>query len=351
MTESTRRNDLRYLRAARREPVDRVPMWIMRQAGRYLPEYRELRKKHDFLTVCRTPELAAEVTLQPLRRFPLDAAILFSDIMVPIEAMGCPVEFTPAPKFEKPITTTEQVDALVIPEPREKLDYVLDAIRILRRELPEDTALIGFAGAPITLATYMVEGGSSKQFHGLRKLLYQAPAVGRRLVEKLTETVVEYLAAQIEAGADAVQVFDTWAGMFSPAEYERFAVPYLKRIVAAARQAGVPVTYYALGAGHLLEQISSFEPDVVGVDWRMPLSVAWKTLGPTFAVQGNLDPAALFAPPPEIVRRTKDVLDDAGNAPGHIFNLGHGILPDTPLESVEALVQAVHSHGKRGDAQ
>ena len=336
----------RFIRACRCEPVDRVPAWIMRQAGRYLPEYRELRKKHDFLTVCRTPELATEVTLQPLRRFPLDAAILFSDILIPVAAMGCDVAFTPAPVFPHPVRSAEDVAALHVPDPADDMRYVTNAIRMLKTELG-DTPLIGFSGAPITLATYMIEGGSSKTFTMLRRFMATNPDATHSLLRKLTDTVARYLLAQIEAGVDAVQIFDTWAGLLSPIDYEAWALPDLQQIVRALKPSGVPIIYYANGAGMLLNQIGEIGADVIGIDWRTPLCTARKILGEQTAVQGNLDPCALFAPATEIDRKVQEVFESAGNTPGHIFNLGHGILPETPIEAVEALIAALHTHGTR----
>lgn len=339
--------EYRFIRACRNEPVERVPVWIMRQAGRYLPEYREIRKQHDFLTVCRTPELATEVTLQPLRRFSFDAAILFSDILIPVDAMGCRVDFNPAPVFEQPVRTASDLDALHVPDPVAETGYVMDAIRLLKRELPDGVPLIGFSGAPITLATYMVEGGSSKTFNQLRRLIFNAPEVAERLLDMLTGTVTDYLTAQVEAGVDALQVFDTWAGLFGPGDYETWAVPRIRRIVDALRPSGVPLIYYANGAGALLPQMRTLGVDVIGVDWRTPLGAARAILGPELAVQGNLDPTVLYGSAEFIERRVAETLKDAGNGTGHIFNLGHGILPDVPIESVHALVEAVHRHGRR----
>jgi len=324
-------------------------MWIMRQAGRYLPEYRELRKKHDFMTMCHTPELAAEVTLQPLRRFPFDAAILFSDILIPVDAMGCPVEFSPAPTFAKPIRTLQDLRELHQPDPVAETGYVMDAVRLLKRELGGKTPLIGFSGAPITLATYMVEGGSSKDFPALRRMLGETPDVARELLDLLRRTVTDYLLAQIEAGADVVQLFDTWAGLFGPSDYAEYGVPILKRIVADLRPSGVPIVYYANGAGSLLPQMRELGTDVVGIDWRTSLSAARDVLGPDVAVQGNLDPCVLFSDPDRIDRRVAEVFDEAGKVPGHIFNLGHGIMLGTPIESVHALIEAVHRYGGKGD--
>ena len=337
----------RFISACRREPVDRVPVWIMRQAGRYLPEYREIRTRHGFLDVCHTPELATEVTLQPLRRFEFDAAILFSDILVPVDAMGCSVEFNPGPVFDHPIRSMEDVLALHAPDPIAETGYVMDAIRVLKRELPEGTPLIGFAGAPVTLATYMVEGGSSKTFDRVRRLLFEAPEVAERLLDLLTETVATYLAAQVEAGADAIQLFDTWAGLFGPADYATWAVPRIRRIADSLRPTGVPLIYYANGAGALLPQMRDLGVDVIGVDWRTRLDDARRILGDGIAVQGNLDPTVLYGSAEFIEQRAREVLDQASAQPGHVFNLGHGILPDVPVESVHALVDAVRRHGRR----
>jgi uroporphyrinogen decarboxylase len=344
---STDLSQSRFVRACRKQPVDRVPIWIMRQAGRYLPEYRELRKKHDFLEVCRTSELATEVTLQPLRRFAFDASILFSDILIPVDAMGCRVEFNPAPTFANPVRSAADISALHVPDPIEETGYVMDTVRMLKRELPEGTPLIGFSGAPITLATYMVEGGSSKTFDKLRRFMFEQPEAAEKLLDMLVETVISYLGAQAEAGADVLQLFDTWAGLFGPGDYSKWAVPRIRRITDSLRQYGVPLIYYANGAGALLPQMKELGVDGVGVDWRTSLGAARKTLGADYAVQGNLDPTSLYAPTEVINQRVKDVFDDAGDAPGHIFNLGHGILPDVPIDNVHALIEAVHEHGRR----
>lgn len=313
-----------------------------------MKEYRDLRKRHDFLTLCRTPELAAEVTLQPIRRFGFDAAILFSDILIPVDAMGCRVAFDPAPVFEHPVRTEADVEALHVPDPDAETGYVMEAIRLVKRELGGRVPLIGFAGAPVTLATYLVEGGSSKDFHQFRRLCYEAPDVAERLLDLLADTVTRYLAAQIEAGAQAVQLFDTWAGLLGPREYSRFALPRLQEIVATLRPLGAPIIYYVNGVAGLLNEMRSIGADVIGIDWRTPLSVARASLGPKIAVQGNLDPCALYAPPEEIERRVRHIVDEAGPSPGHIFNLGHGVLPETPEQHVAALVEAVHRHGIRG---
>jgi uroporphyrinogen decarboxylase len=331
----------RLLRACRREPVDRPPLWIMRQAGRYLPEYRELRARADFLTVCKTPELAAEATLQPLRRFRFDAAILFSDILIPVEPMGCAMTFDPGPKLASPIRTAAQVEALRVPIMAEAVPFVGEAIRILRRELEGKVPLIGFCGAPFTLAAYLVEGQGKEGFGAVKRLMFEAPETLERLLTKLAAAMADYLNFQIRAGAQAVQIFDSWAGILSIEDYRHFALPALERLVERLEPGRAPLIYFAPAAGHLLEDQLSIEPDVLGVCWRTPLPEARRRVQGRVALQGNLDPHALFAAPEVVRARARAVLDSAGDAPGHIMNLGHGILPETPLVSVEALVETV----------
>jgi uroporphyrinogen decarboxylase len=336
----------RFLRACRREPVDRTPAWIMRQAGRYLPEYRELKARHGFLELCRTPELAVEVSLQPLRRFPLDAAIVFSDIVVPLAALGCEIAFTPGPRFARPCRTRADVEAL---EPRpveEVVPYVGAAVRMLRRELDGRTPVLGFAGAPFTLAAYMAEGGSREGFTAVREMRHRDPDALRMLLDRLAVLTGDYLDLQVRSGAQAVQLFDSWAGLLSRADYREFALPPLRRIVARLRRRGVPVIYFAVAAGHLLEDVAGLGADVVGLCWRTPLDEARRRLGPDVAVQGNLDPCELFAPADVLRGRVADVLSAAGGAPGHVFNLGHGILPGTPVEAVEVVLETVASRGR-----
>ena len=334
----------RFLRACRREPVDRTPLWIMRQAGRYLPEYRELRRRVDFLTLCRTPELAAEATLQPLRRFPLDAAILFSDILVPLEALGVQMTFNPGPKIAEPIRTASQIDKLSLRPAVEVVPYVAEAVRILRRDLDGRTPLIGFCGAPLTLAAYLTEGHGSDSYPALKTLMYREPATLERLLTKLAAAMTDYLTMQIQAGAQAVQLFDSWAGILGIDEYRRFALPYVKSIVDAVRPLGVPVIYFVNAAPHLIAQAAASGADVLGICWRTPLDVAAAIVGPTVALQGNLDPHVLFADPDVVREQATAVLDRIAGRAGHIMNLGHGILPDTPIASVEALIAAVHEH-------
>jgi uroporphyrinogen decarboxylase len=331
----------RFLRACWRQPVDRTPLWIMRQAGRYLPEYRALRERADFLTVCRTPELAVEASLQPLRRFGLDAAIIFSDIMVPLEAMGVELEFDPGPHIVKPIRTRADVDALVVRPAAEASAFVGEAVALLRRELDGRTPVIGFCGAPFTLAAYLVEGRGKEGFGGVKSLMAREPATFTLLLEKLADQMADYLNMQIRSGAQAVQIFDSWAGILSPEDYRALVLPALQRLVRGIRRDGVPVIYFAVAGGHLLEDCLAIGSDVLGLCWRTPIAEARRRTGGRVALQGNLDPHLLFAPPDVVRARARAVLESAGDAPGHIMNLGHGILPETPLASVAALVETV----------
>lgn len=332
----------RFLRACRREPVDRTPLWIMRQAGRYLPEYRELRQRFDFLTVCRTPELAVEVSLQPLRRFPLDAAIVFSDILLPLDAFGIPMTFFPGPKIANPIRTRAQVEALSARPAAEAVPFVGEAVRLLRRELDGQTPVIGFAGAPFTLAAYLVQGEGKEGFGAVKALLFREPETLELLLAKLTRAMIDYLRLQIQSGAQAVQVFDSWAGILGPAEYRRFALPFVQAIVEGVRDLGAPVIYFVNASSHLLEDAAKAGADVLGVCWRTPLDVVSSRVGAHTALQGNLDPHTLFADRAAVKQRAHEVLATMAGRPGHIMNLGHGILPETPIASVDALVEAVH---------
>lgn len=334
----------RFLDACRCRPVDCTPIWIMRQAGRYLPDYRAIREQVSFLELCRTPELAAEVTLQPVDQIGVDAAIIFSDIMVPAIAMGADVSFDHGPpRLAHPIRDAAAIAALSVPDPREACDYVLDAIRLVVHELDGRVPLIGFAGAPWTLATYMVEGGPARDFRHTKTLALGAPELWRQLMEKIETMTIAYLEAQIDAGAGAVQLFDTWAGALAPEDYAAVALPSVERIVRALAPTSCPIIYFPRGAGQMLSRIAGCGADVIGLDWTTPLASARGLLGPRIAVQGNLDPAVLFLDPEEIVRRAQRLLEEAGDAPGHVFNLGHGILPTTPPDNARALVEAVHS--------
>ncbi len=330
-----------FLAACRREPVAHTPVWVMRQAGRYLPEYRELRAKVDFASLTRRPDLAAEVTMQPLRRYALDAAILFSDIMTPLQGMGVGIEFAPGPIVREPIRSMQQIEALPQLNPERDVPYVMESVRLVRAAMPRNAPLIGFAGGPFTLLCYLVCGKPSKEFAAARASLYAAPEATELLLQKLADAMAAYLRAQAEAGAQALMMFESWAGLLAPAEYRRFALPAVARTMQQLRSLDLPLIYYANQGGALLEDIATLDVDVVGLDWRTPLDIARRTLGPDKAVQGNLDPAALFAPPEELKRQVQRVLREAGPT-GHIFNLGHGIWPETDPDAVARLVDAVH---------
>jgi uroporphyrinogen decarboxylase len=336
-----------FLRAVRGDRVETTPIWIMRQAGRYLPEYRRVREKVDFLTLCRTPDLATEVTLQPIRRFGFDAAILFSDILTPLEPMGIEVEFNPGPVITHPVASAEDIQALKRPDPTRDLGFVLETVRMVRRELPPTVALIGFAGAPFTMAAYMVEGRGSKDFSRLKSLMYREPVLFHSLMEKLTNVVSDYLRAQIEAGAQAVQLFDTWAGLLSPRDYAENVFPHVRRVVERVSTEGVPFILYGNGTGGLLELMDETGADVLGLDWRVTIGDARRRLGHHRPLQGNLDPAILLAPVPVIQRRAREILEEVGPDTPHVFNLGHGITPDVPVEAVAELVRFVHEEGRR----
>jgi uroporphyrinogen decarboxylase len=331
-----------FLAACRREPVPHRPIWIMRQAGRYLPEYRALRAKVDFETLTRTPELAAEVTLQPLKRFELDAAILFSDIMTPLQGMGVALDFEPAPVVRDPIRSDAQIEALPTLLPQRDVPFVLETLRLVRAGVPRRTPVIGFAGAPFTLMCYLVCGRPSKEFAAARAFIYSRPDSAQRLLERLSDAMAAYLAAQAAAGAQALMLFESWAGLLAAPQFARFALPAVRRTLAALRASGVPLIYYVNQGSALLSAVAELDVDVVGVDWRTSLAEVRRTLGSGKAVQGNLDPAALFAPPAELARQADAVLAAAGDAPGHVFNLGHGIWPDTDPDAVARLVDHVH---------
>jgi uroporphyrinogen decarboxylase len=314
----------------------------MRQAGRYLPEYRKIRKKVDFLTLTKTPDLAAEVTLQPIRRFGMDAAILFSDIMTPVEGMGIGLEFKPGPVIENPVRTPADVERLVIADPLETVPFVMETIGVLRKELPESAPLIGFSGAPWTLFCYIVEGKGSKTFIRAKSFLFAEPDASRVLLNKLADTMTAYLRAQAEAGAQALMIFDSWAGLLSPYEFRSFALPAVRRTIEGLRDIDLPLIYFPNQGSTLLEDAALAGADVLGIDWRLPLSRARAIIGPDVAVQGNLDPAALFAPREALGTQIRSVLREVGPGPGHIFNLGHGIERTTDPDAVAFLVDKVH---------
>ncbi len=340
----------RFLKACRRQPADATPIWLMRQAGRYMGEYRELRKSYGILDIIKTPALACEVTMQPVQAFDLDAAIIFADILPPLEGMGLSLEFVKGegPVIHNPIRTAADVDALRVPPPEESLPYTLEAIRLAREELDgRGIPLIGFSGAPFTLAAYAIEGGSSRNFQHAKGLMMGEPASWHRLMEQMSQVVGHYLRAQAEAGAQVLQLFDSWVGALSPTDYRELVMPYSRQAIALARSADVPIIHFGTDTNGMLELIRDAGGDVIGVDWRIDLDEAWRRLGPSVAIQGNLDPIALFAPWPELKRRAQVVLDLAAARPGHIFNLGHGILPQTPVDNVRRLVDFVHEYTSR----
>jgi len=338
-----------FLKACRREEVEYTPVWLMRQAGRYMPEYMEIRNKYDFLTMCKTPELAAEVTLQPVNRLGVDAAILFADILLPLEGMGIDLAFAKneGPVISNPVRTGEDVENIRILDAEEATPYVMEAIRLIRKELDGRAPLIGFSGAPFTIASYIIEGGGSMEYKNCKKMMWQAPGIWDALMEKISEVLLRYLKAQIKAGAQAVQMFDSWVGALSPDDYETYVLPYSKYVLSGLKGEGVPVIHFANNASSMLELVVQAGGDVIGVDWRINLDEAWKRIGYDRAIQGNLDPFTLYAPPQLIAEKVKRILQMAGNRPGHIFNLGHGINKETPVENVIALVEAVHEYSRR----
>lgn len=339
----------RFLRACRREEVDCTPVWLMRQAGRYMEEYMAIRRRYSFLEMCKIPEVACEVTLQPVEKLGVDAAILFADILLPLEGMGLKLEFAKneGPVIHNPVRTEKDVENLRIIDPEEDTGYVMAAIALIRRELAGKVPLIGFSGAPFTLASYMIEGGGSRDYKNCKKMMWQAPDLWHRLMEKIAKVVLLYLKAQIKAGAQAVQMFDSWVGALSPEDYREYVLPYSRYVLEGLKEEGVPVIHFANNASSMLELVAEAGGDVIGVDWRIDLDKAWERIGYDRAIQGNLDPMALFAPPKVIREKVKRILERAGNRPGHIFNLGHGIHKETPVDNVIALVEAVHELSRR----
>jgi uroporphyrinogen decarboxylase len=340
---------MRFLDACRRKPVDRTPIWLMRQAGRYLPQYRAVREKVSFLQLCKTPDLAAEVTLQPVDILGVDAAILFSDILVVPEAMGMQLILEDqGPQFPSPLQSRADVEKLRVPDPEAELGYVMEAVRRVRKQLAGRVPLIGFCGGPWTLAAYMIEGRTSRSFEKAKAALMSDERLAHALLSKITDSLILYLNAQLAAGAQALQIFDSWAGALGPEDYARLGAPYIARVILGLKRDlrdPQPVIVFGVETGELLAQLAATGADVVGVDWRVPLDEARGRVGPAVALQGNLDPAALFLPQPELKKRVARVLELADLAgPGHIFNLGHGILPSTPVENAKALVEQVHAH-------
>ena len=334
----------RFLKACRQEPVDATPVWFMRQAGRYMSDYRALRQRYSLLDICRTPELAVTVTLQPVNAIDVDAAILFSDLLIPFTPMGLDFDFVKGegPAIARPLRSAADVDRLLPFEPREALAHVLDTIRMLRVELADRVPLIGFGGAPFTLAAYAIEGGPSTTYARTKAFMYAEPRAWHRLCERFAGVIADYLAAQVDAGAQALQIFDSWAGALGRADYREYVLPHSCHLFTALRSTGVPVVHFGVGTAAILPDITEAGGDVIGLDWRLPLDEAWLVVGHNHAVQGNLDPARLLGPRDLLFVAADDVLRRAGGRAGHIFNLGHGVLPETSLEQVQALAKHVH---------
>ncbi len=337
-----------FLAACRRRPTGFTPVWLMRQAGRYMPEYRAIRRRLGFLELCKNPEVAAEVTLLPVERLRVDAAILFADILLIVEPMGVGLEFArgEGPVIHRPVRSAEDVKRLVERDPTETVPFVFDTVRRVRAALGERVPLIGFAGAPFTIASYLLEGGASRDYLETKRLMYREPGAWHALLGLLARTIARYLEGQIAAGAQAVQLFDSWVGALAPDDYREYVLPHTRAVIQALTP-GVPVIHFGTGTAGLLPALREAGGDVIGLDWRVDLDEAWARVGHDVAVQGNLDPAALLAPPDEIRRRVRAILARAGGRPGHVFNLGHGVLPETPVDHVVAMVDAVHELSAR----
>jgi len=341
----------RLVRACLRRPVDRTPIWFLRQAGRYMAEYQAVRKHHSLLEICRTPELAAEVTITAAEKLGVDAAIIFADLLLPFTAMGLDFEFLAGegPVVHKPVRTAEDIAALRV-DRADELQYVSQSIERVVAHFQDRLGIIGFCGAPFTLASYMIEGGSSRSFVETKRFLYKEPAAWQQLMEKLVTVLTQFAAQQVEAGADVIQIFDSWVGALSVADYVDFVLPVTKQLVRAVQDKGVPVIYFGVDTASLLPSMQSTGADVLGLDWRIPLDQAWHALGYNCAVQGNLDPITLFAEPELLERRVRQVMDAAGGRAGHIFNLGHGIVPGTPVQNVQRVVQIVRDYQRTAGA-
>jgi uroporphyrinogen decarboxylase len=338
----------RMLAAARREPADRTPIWFMRQAGRCLAGYRALRETYDILTITRTPELCARVTLMPVEEFGVDAAVMYADIMLPLIGMGVPFSIDPGigPMIHEPVRTEADVAALRVVDPRDATPDLFEAIKLVRRELDGKTAVVGFAGGPFTVASYMIEGKPTKEFSRTKAMLHGEPELWHRLMSTLTEVTISYLLAQVEAGAQMIQLFDSWAGALSVSAYEQMVLPYSRRILETVGAMGVPTIHFGTTTSHLLEPMARCGSDVISVDWRLPLDEAWRRIGDR-GIQGNLDPGVMLAPFAVIAREARQILALAGGRPGHIFNLGHGVLPETPSDNLKRLAELVHEDSAR----
>jgi uroporphyrinogen decarboxylase len=333
----------RFLRACLRKPVDRTPVWFLRQAGRYMQEYRDVRKHHTLVEICKKPELAAEVTITAAEKLGVDAAIVFADLLLPLEPMGLDFEFEAGegPIVHKPVRTAEAVHALRTDRAGD-LHYVAEAIQKVAAHFRDRLGVIGFCGAPYTLASYMIEGGSSRNYVHTKRMMYGDPTAWSGLLDKLVTVLTEYCRLQVQGGADVIQVFDSWVGSLALNDYRSYAFEASKRLVRAVQALGVPVIYFGVETAGLLEQMAATGADVIGLDWRQPLNQGWRAAGHSRAVQGNLDPIALFAPMEVLEQRVEEILHQANGRPGHIFNLGHGIVPETPVENVQAVVKMVH---------
>lgn len=342
------KNDL-FIKACKREPIERTPIWVMRQAGRYLPEYRAVRDKYDFITMCKTPELAAEVTIQPIDLIGVDAAIIFSDILVIPEAMGMKLEMieSKGPKLYNPIRNVDHVNSLKSVDPYRELKYVLDAVSLTKKQLNGRVPLIGFAGAPWTLMTYMVEGGGSKNFSEIKKFIYNQPDTAHKLLDLLADIVANYLSAKIESGANAIQIFDTWGGILSPDDFAQFSLQYITKVISKIKRSSEPVIVFAKGVHYKLDDLASCGADVIGLDWTMNLKNVRNMIGNNVALQGNLDPTILYSPKEKILNEALKVLESFGKGNGHIFNLGHGILPDVNPDHLKYLVEVVKKESVR----
>ncbi len=339
--------ETRFMKACRLERADATPVWFMRQAGRVLPEYRKIRERYNLLEICKQPELCAEVTLQPVRRLGVDAAVMFADIMLPLMGIGVDLQLVDGvgPVIAAPITDMTGVEALRPIVPEEDVPFVIEAVRAAKRELGDKTPLIGFSGAPFTLAAYLIEGKPSREFAKTKTMMYGAPEVWHALMQRLTDIMVPYLHAKLDAGADALQLFDSWVGALSPRDYAAYVQPYSRRIIASLRARGVPFIHFGTGTATLLDQMKTDGGTTIGVDWRIPLDVAWERIGYDLGIQGNLDPCVLLGPVEVMEEQALDVLDRAAGRPGHIFNLGHGVMPETPLDNLMRLVDFVHEQG------
>jgi uroporphyrinogen decarboxylase len=334
-----------FVRAAKAQPTERTPIWLMRQAGRYMPEYRAIRKQYSLIEICKKPAVAAQVTIEAAEILKVDAAIIFADLLLPLEVMGLPFHFAAGegPKIEKPVRTAKDITSLRTDRAAE-LGYVAEGIKLVCKHFGDSLPVIGFCGAPFTLASYMIEGGGSRNYIHTKKMMYSAPAAWNELMKKLVSVTAEYSAEQVRAGADTIQIFDSWVGCLSVEDYRRYVLPHATDLVKCLQKTGVPVIYFGTDSSTLLPAMQETGADVIGLDWRIPLDTGWQTLGNKGAVQGNLDPVLLFADWKEVKARAEDILRRAAGRPGHIFNLGHGILPETPVDNVKALCDYVREH-------